>query len=89
VSLLFPESARKHPYQVSLEPIEGEPHTISPTQRMLVELHQSLSLGTPFISTGRDGAAALELGLACYVSHLAGGPVTLPLEDRSFRVPNR
>jgi predicted dehydrogenase len=89
VSLLFPESVRKHPYQVSVEPIEGEPHTISPTQRLLTEVHQSLTDGTPFVSTGRDGAAALELGLACYVSHLAGGPIDLPLADRSFRVPNR
>ena len=87
--LLFPESARKHPYQVTMEPIEGGPHTISPTQRLLTEVHQALTDGTPFVSTGRDGAAALELGLACYVSHLAGGPIALPLADRSFRVPNR
>jgi hypothetical protein len=56
---------------------------------MLVELHDSLTTGAPFVSTGRDGAAALELGIACYASHLAGGPVKLPLADRTLRVPNR
>jgi len=42
-----------------------------------------------FLSTGRDGAAALELGLACYASHLAGCAVKVPLTDRDLRVPNR
>jgi predicted dehydrogenase len=85
----FPEGARKYPYRLTVEPIEGEPHSLSPTQRLLVELHESLTNGASFISTGRDGADALELGLACHASHLAGGPVRLPLADRSLRVPNR
>ena len=72
-----------------MQPIEGEPHTQSPTQRLLSELHQTLSDGVPVVSTGRDGAAALELGPACYASHLAGGPIKLPLADRTLRVPNR
>jgi hypothetical protein len=55
----------------------------------LVELYQSLTTGVPFISSGSDGAAALEMGLACYASHLAGKPVALPLVERSLRVPNR
>ena len=70
-------------------PIDAGPHTLSPTQRLLVELHDTLTTGAPFISTGRDGAAALELGLACSASHLAGGPAPLPLSDRTLRVPNR
>ena len=32
---------------------------------------------------------ALEMGLACYASHLAGKPVALPLVERALRVPNR
>ncbi|MSP14930.1 MAG: Gfo/Idh/MocA family oxidoreductase [Chloroflexi bacterium] len=79
----------KHPNQLTVEPIIPEPHTMSTLQRLLTELYQTLTTGAPFISTGQDGAAALELGLACYASHLAGGPVKLPLADRSLRVPNR
>lgn len=85
----FPEGRRKYPYQLTVEPLEGAPHDQSPTQRMLSELHRSLATGAPFVSTGRDGAAALELGLACHASHLAGGPIKLPLADRALRVPNR
>lgn len=75
--------------QLIVNPIEGQRHTMSLTQRLITEVHQALSHGSPLVSTGEDGAAALELGLACYVSHLAGGPIQLPLADRSFRVPNR
>ena len=80
---------RAYPHRLEPEPIEGELHTLSPTQRLFVELRHSLLTGAPFVSTGRDGAAALEVGLACFASHLAGGPVSLPLSDRSLRVPNR
>jgi predicted dehydrogenase len=81
--------ARPYPQRMHIAPIEGAPHTMSPTQRLLDELHATLTTGAPFISTGPDGAAALEIGLACFQSHLAGGPVRLPLRDRAFRVPNR
>jgi predicted dehydrogenase len=89
VAPLYPDAKRAYPSKLTVTPIGDEPHTMSPTQRMLSELHRSLATGAPFISTGRDGAAALELGLACYASHLAGGPVSLPLVDRTLRVPNR
>jgi predicted dehydrogenase len=89
VSPLHPEAIRPYPTRVTLTPIEGNTHDRSPTQRLLAELHATLTTGAPFISTGRDGAAALELGLACYASHLAGGPIALPLADRELRVPNR
>lgn len=85
----FPHGARKYPYRLVVEPLEGGPHDMSPTQRLFSELHATLTSGAPCVSTGRDGAAALELGIACHASHLAGGPVTLPLSDRSPRVPNR
>ena len=85
----FPEGRRKYPHRLAVEPIEAEPHTLSPTQRLLAELHDTLTTGAPFISTGQDGAAALEICLACFVSHLAGAPVRLPLADRDLRVPNR
>jgi predicted dehydrogenase len=89
MSPFFPEGARKYPYRLAVEPLEGGPHDMSPTQRLLSELHATLTSGAPFVSTGRDGAAALELGIACHVSHLAGGRIALPLADRSLRVPNR
>jgi predicted dehydrogenase len=86
----YSESAkRKSPNRLRPVPIEGQPHDMSTTQRMLAELHTTLSTGAPFISTARDGAAALELGLACYASHLASGPVQIPLPDRNLRVINR
>jgi predicted dehydrogenase len=84
-----PNAKRQYPHRLILHPLDGAPHTMSPTQQLLAELHQSLSTGAPFLSSGRDGAAALELGLACYASHRAGKPVTLPLAERTLRVPNR
>jgi predicted dehydrogenase len=83
------DAKRKYPNRLRVEALTGEPHTMSLTQRMLAEVHTSLSTGAPFISPARDGAAALELGLACHASHLASGPVSLPLQDRALRVPNR
>ena len=80
---------RQYPHRLISEPLVSPPHTLSPTQQLLTDLYASLNTGVPFISSGRDGAAALELGLACYASHLAGKPVALPLSDRTLRVPNR
>lgn len=86
----YPEGTkRKYPNRLRVEPLPSQPHTMSLTQRMLAEVHASLSTGAPFISPARDGAAALELGLACHASHLASGPVSLPLQDRTLRVLNR
>jgi predicted dehydrogenase len=86
---MYPDSTRAYPTKVTYEPIDPPPHEMSTTQRLLAELHATLTTGAPFVSTARDGATALELGLACYASHLAGGPVALPLADRTLRVPNR
>ena len=83
------ETKRKYPNRLRVEPLASTAHTMSLTQRMLAELHTSLHTGAPFISPARDGAAALELGLACHASHLAAGPVPLPLVDRDLRVHNR
>jgi predicted dehydrogenase len=89
VSLLDPASTWKDPSVISTGPLWTGPHKLSMTQRLLTELHDSLETGAPLISTGRDGAAALEICLACFASHRAGGPVSLPLADRTLRVPNR
>lgn len=84
-----PEVKRKYPERLTMQPLTTAVHTLSMTQRMLSELAHSLRTGTPFISTGQDGAAALELGIACFVAHEAGHAVALPLDNRTFQVPNR
>lgn len=84
-----PDAKRQYPERLTMQPITPEVHTLSMTQRLLSELAHALRTGAPFLSTGRDGAAALELGLACFASQLAGCAVGLPLQDRSLRVPNR
>ncbi|MCB0112528.1 MAG: Gfo/Idh/MocA family oxidoreductase [Caldilineaceae bacterium] len=84
-----PDAVRKYPNRLRLESLDAGPHDVSLTQRLLAEVHATLTGGAPFVSTGRDGAAALELGIACHLSHLSGGPVTLPITDRDFRVENR
>ncbi len=82
-------AVRKYPNRLKTDAIDGGPHDMSLTQRLLAEVRATLTTGAPFVSTGHDGAAALELGIACHLSHLGGGPVTLPVQDRHFRVVNR
>jgi len=89
VTPFYTEGERRYPHQVVVEPLEGEPDDLSPTQRLLREVHSAVTEAAPLVSSGTDGAAALELGLACFVAHLAGSAVKLPLADRDFRVPNR
>ena len=55
---------------------------------MELELYDTLTTGAPFISTGHDGRAALELCIACYHSALNHAPVSLPLAERGLQVPN-
>lgn len=61
----------------------------SSTEILLTELRETLLDGEPFVSTGADGAAALELAIACYHSEIRGEPVELPLAERDLRVMNR
>lgn len=89
LSPFAPDSTRAYPSRLAMEPLEADHAGMSTTQRMLSELHATLSDGAPFVSTAQDGRAALELGIACYQSQLSGGPVRLPLVDRSLRIPNR
>ncbi|MEX1018801.1 MAG: Gfo/Idh/MocA family oxidoreductase [Litorilinea sp.] len=84
-----PAARRQYPMRISAEPLAIEPHTQSLTQRLYGELYATLTQGADFVSSGEDGARALELGLACYVSHRAQTPIALPLADRDFYIPNR
>ncbi len=70
-------------------PTSDEAHHMSAMQRLLTELYATMTRGESFISTGEDGAAALELAIACYQSALTRGPVSLPLKNRALRVFNR
>jgi predicted dehydrogenase len=70
-------------------PNHSDADRASAIQRHLSELHTTLTTGAPFISSGEDGAAALELGLACYHSALTNSPVQVPLTERRLRVVNR
>jgi len=70
-------------------PDSARANEASAIQRHLAELYQTLTAGVPSVSTGEDGAAALEIGLAAYHSALANSSVPLPLEERRLRVINR
>jgi hypothetical protein len=74
-----------------LEAICEQPHEMSTTQRLLHEVRESVLTGAPLISTGEDGRAALEAGIAALISARDGVPVDLPLaaELRTVSVPNR
>ena len=80
---------RQYPQRLTVQPIEGVAHGCSITQQLLNEVHAALAHGHVVSSTGHDGAAALELGIACHAAHLAGHAVALPLAERTLRVHNR
>lgn len=88
---LDPESPRKYPMVSSLEAICEAPNEMSTTQRLLAEVRAAVLEGAPIVSTGEDGRAALEAGIAALISTLDGVPVDLPLsgELRNVVVPNR
>ena len=62
---------------------------MSVTQRLLSEVRDALLDNAPLISTGKDGAAALEIGIAALISAKEGRSVRLPLAERSVSIPNR
>lgn len=80
---------RSYPHRLVMQPISSEPHRRSITQQLLREVYNALAHGRPMIATGHDGAAALELGIACHIAHLAGHTVTLPLAERTVHIHNR
>ncbi len=88
---LDPDSPRRYPMVSTVEAIAEAPSDCSTTQRLLAEVRASVLDGVPFISTGEDGRAALEAGIAALISTREGVPVDLPLsaELRAVAVPNR
>ena len=88
-SLLDDSGARAYPLVGHREPIGSAPHQMSVTQRLLSEVRDAVHGGVPVRSSGRDGQAALEAGIAALISAKSGTPVDLPLADRSVTIPNR
>jgi hypothetical protein len=59
-------------------------------QAALQDLIDAIEQDRQPISSGYDGRAALEIGIAFQASHRAGNiPVPLPLQDRQLRVVSR
>jgi len=84
------DEIRGYPHVGSREPIEVT-HSISTTRRLFDEVRAALLDGDPIVSSGRDGAAALEAGIAALISAKEGRRIALPLagEHRNVSVPNR
>jgi hypothetical protein len=91
LSLLDPESSRKFPQVAVREPFHPEPPERSTIQQVFEDVRALLAHGTPVISTGQDGAAALEAGIAALLSAREHRPVSLPLtgSERDIVIPNR
>lgn len=68
-------------------PIEGEfgkaAIRLACQRRMLRDMRDAIAGQRPPFSSGRDGVAALELVMAVWQSAHDGGPVAIPLRDRS------
>jgi predicted dehydrogenase len=88
-SLLDPSGKRGYPLIGTREPIGAGVHEMSVTQRLLSDVRDAVNDGTPVNSTGEDGRAALEAGVASLISAKTGAPVSLPLTDREVSIPNR
>lgn len=88
---LDPGAKRAYPMAATRTPIGAAPHELSTTQRLLAEVRDALLHDAPIISTGQDGAAALEAGIATLISARERQPVSLPLapEFRDISIPNR
>ncbi|HYH13316.1 MAG TPA: Gfo/Idh/MocA family oxidoreductase [Thermomicrobiales bacterium] len=91
IAPLDPEAKRAYPMVGTREPIGAAPHSRSTTQRLLEEVRDALLHDAPIISTGQDGAAALEAGIATLISARERQPVSLPLAAnlRNISIPNR
>jgi predicted dehydrogenase len=84
------DEVRAYPHVGTREPIEVV-HDISTTRRLFDEVREALLNDGPVVSSGRDGAAALEAGIAALISAKEGVRVQLPLvgEQRNVSIPNR
>ena len=84
------DDVRVYPLVGTREPIEVT-QTISTTRRLFEEVRDALLANGPVTSSGHDGAAALEAGIAALLSAKRGERISLPLvgSDRDVSIPNR
>jgi predicted dehydrogenase len=77
-------------YLLRREYYPNPPRFTPPMQAALQDLIDAIEQDRQPISSGYDGRAALEIGIAFHASHRAGNiPVPLPLQDRQLRVVSR
>jgi predicted dehydrogenase len=77
-------------YLLRREYYPNPPRFTPPMQAALQDLIDAIEQDRQPISSGYDGHAALEIGIAFHASHRAGNiPVPLPLQDRQLRVVSR
>jgi predicted dehydrogenase len=65
------------------EPITGSAGMDPPNRLIVEDLIQAVENDTQPRSDVHDGRASLEMLLACFASHVKGGPVTFPLVERT------
>jgi predicted dehydrogenase len=67
----------------------GQPETIASNdlgagnRAIVADLVHAIESDTQPRASGEDGRASIEMILACYASQVRGGPVDLPLSERS------
>ncbi len=77
-------------YLLRSEHHPNPPKFTPPMQAAVQDLIDAIEQDLQPQSSGYDGRAALEIGLAFHASHRQGNrPVSLPLQDKSFRVLSR
>jgi predicted dehydrogenase len=73
------------------QPLPGAPSHLDPSglagqkaanKRIVEDLIRAVETGGQLVVSGYEGRAALEMVMAVYASHLRGGRVTFPLQER-------
>jgi predicted dehydrogenase len=88
-TLLDPESTRRYPLVATRIPYDPGPPEHSTTRNLLADVRNLVLDGKAVPSTGRDGANALEAGIAALISAREKRPVSLPIVERDIVIPNR
>jgi predicted dehydrogenase len=88
-SLLDPGSPRRYPLVAATVPFDPGLPERSTTEQLLLDVRDLVLTGKPVHSTGRDGATALEAGIAALISARERRPVSLPIAERDLVISNR
>ncbi len=65
------------------EPLDPSGGLVAANRRIVADLIHAIETDTQPLASVYDGRAAVEMVLACYASQSQGGPVRLPLKNRS------